>query len=181
VNKITKDDCNWELAWQEGEPTAWRYFYRGQYVARYSVHGAAHCLGVDFACQSVLEWEAEVLMRLNALSKVQRQALVLGACWPGVVWLAEFKTWRAAWEAAEYTSDMRWLLWQLGLNTDLIAANASPADIRALFPWTQLRAKSLQIWPLPAPRRPVGVFTTGPRRRPRRSHTGFGGLVPGGD
>jgi len=96
------------------------------------------------------EWKARVVRDFNKLNKVQRQALVLGVCWPAVRELCHYRTAREAWENWTRVDDMQWLLRRLGLSKcrGEFENLRSPNLLRKRFPWRTIRAASLKLWPL---------------------------------
>jgi len=98
--------------------------------------------------KTVSSWKRFVVREFNKLSRLQRQALVLGMCWPGVRKLGAFKSAREAWESWENIFDMEWLLCRLGLGLSLnlcLNSKLSADDLRRKYPWRTLRARSIQM------------------------------------
>ena len=152
MRKIAKKD----IVWRQVTHTGYACYYKDAYVARtdttwrssHILGDAVHVIGIDEATRVVL-------CRLNALTKVQRQATLLGACWPAVHALGEYVTWREAWEAWGCRSDMVWLLYRLRLKghkshkglSGSLHEFPSAQSIRDQYPWPVLRAASLRLWP----------------------------------
>ena len=113
MRKIEEKD----LVWRQVTRTEYVCYYKDAYVARTdTTWRSSNILGDDAVpVIGVDEATREVLQRINALTKVQRQAVLLGACWYAVHALGEYATWREAWESWSNPSDMVWLMRSLGM------------------------------------------------------------------